>query len=236
MAIERPNRAMVVFAHPDDEIGCAGTVAGWIKEGTEVCLVLCTNGDKGTEDLTVTPAQLAKTRAEEQRAAAEALGVKDLVMLGYPDGELEDTMEFRGKLVREIRRFRPDIVFTHAPVVLTRHNHRDHRMTGVVTLDAVYPYARDPWHFVEVTKAGFTPHKVGTVLLWGSDTPDVFMDITATIDQKIDAMMRHHSQFGRPNRDPNRQPGDFMREGAKRQGERAGFTYAESFTKLEFRV
>ncbi len=234
--IERPQRAMVVFAHPDDEIGCAGTIAGWTRQGTEVCLVLCTNGDKGTPDLEVLPEELAQIRAKEQRDAATTLGVNDLVMLGYPDGELEDTKEFRGRLVREIRRFRPEVIFTHAPIAITRHNHRDHRMTGVVTLDAVYPYARDSWHFVELTKAGFQPHKVGTVLLWGADNPNVFSDIGDTIDQKIQAMMCHHSQFGRPNRDPNRQLGDFMREGAKRQGERAGLQYAEAFAKLEFRL
>ncbi|MBI4312633.1 MAG: PIG-L family deacetylase [Chloroflexi bacterium] len=234
--VERPERAMVVFAHPDDEIGCAGTIASWTKQGTGVCLVLCTNGDKGTEDLEMTPDRLAQIRAKEQRDAATALGVSDLVMLGYPDGELEDTREFRGKLVREIRRFRPQVVFTHAPVAVTRHNHHDHRICGAVTLDAVYPYARDPWHYVELTRGGFQPHKVATVLLWGGDNPDVFFDITETLPTKVEAMMRHHSQFGRPNRDPNRQPGDFMREGARRQGERAGLQYAEAFSKLEFRV
>ncbi|MBI4202059.1 MAG: PIG-L family deacetylase [Chloroflexi bacterium] len=236
MTLERPERAMVVFAHPDDEIGCAGTVALWTGQGTEVCLVLCTNGDKGTEDMELPPQKLAEIRAEEQRNAATSLGVKDLVMLGYPDGELEDTREFRGKLVREIRRFRPQVIFTHAPVAVTRHNHRDHRMTGLVTMDAVYPYARDPWHFVELTRDGLAPHKVGAVYQWGSDTPTVFSDIGESIDRKVEAMLCHRSQFLRPNRDPNRSPGDFMKEGAKRQGERAGLQYAESFYKLEFRT
>ncbi|MBI2170428.1 MAG: PIG-L family deacetylase [Chloroflexi bacterium] len=234
--IERPQRAMVVFAHPDDEIGCAGTIAAWVKQGTEVCLVLCTNGNKGTEDLDMPPDQLAQVRAREQQDAAATLGVKDLVMLGYPDGGLEDTPEFRGKLVQEIRRFRPQVVLTHAPMTTLRHSHRDHRTTGAVALDAVFPYARDPWHYAELTKAGLQPHKVGTVLLWGSDNPDVFSDITETMDQKVQAMMCHRSQFARPNRDPNRQPGDFMREGARRQGERAGLQYAEAFHKLEFRT
>ncbi|MBI4340283.1 MAG: PIG-L family deacetylase [Chloroflexi bacterium] len=235
--VERPQRAMVIFAHPDDEIGCAGTIASWIKGGTEVCFVLCTNGDKGTEDLEMPPERLAVVRAQEQRNAATSIGVQDLVMLGYPDGGLEDTQEFRGRLVKEIRRFRPQVVFTHAPITQARHTHRDHRICGAVTLDAIFPYARDPWHYAEITRAGFQPHKVGTVLLWGSDNPEVFVDISDSVELKAQAMLCHRSQFvERPNRDPNRVPGDFIREGAKRMGERGGLPYAEGFQQLDFRT
>lgn len=235
--IERPERAMVVFAHPDDEIGCAGTIASWTGQGTEVALVLCTNGNKGTEDPEMTPDRLADLRAQEQRDAAAALGVHDLVMLGYDDGELEDTREFRGRLVREIRRFRPDTVLTHAPVTHNRHTHRDHRTCGSVALDAVFPYARDHWHFVEIAREGYQPHKVGTVLLWGTDEPDEFVDIAGDLETKIEAMLRHRSQFlDRPSRDPNRVPGDFIRENAKRIGERGGLEYAEAFKQLQFRI
>ena len=235
--IERPQRAMVIFAHPDDEIGCAGTIASWTQQGSEVALVLCTNGNKGTEDPEMTPERLAQIREQEQRNAAAALGVQDVVFLGYPDGELEDTREFRGKLVREIRRFRPQVVLTHAPMNRSRHAHRDHRACGGVTLDAVYPYARDPWHYAELTEAGFQPHKVGIVLLWGSEAPDEFIDISDALDIKTQAMLQHRSQFvDRPSRDPNREPGQFMREAAQRMGEQAGVPFAEGFQKIEFRV
>ena len=235
--IERPERALVSFAHPDDEIGCAGTISSWVKQGTSVCYVLCTNGNKGTEDPDMTPSRLAEIRSKEQQDAAAVLGVADLVMLEYDDGELEDTQEFRGKLVKEIRRFRPEVVLTHAPITQLRHTHRDHRICGSVTLDAVFPYARDPWHFSEITRDGYEPHKVKTVLLWGSDEPEIFVDIRDAIEQKVNAMLQHRSQFlDRPNRDPNRVPGDFIRDGARRMGERAGLDYAEGFKKLEFRT
>jgi LmbE family N-acetylglucosaminyl deacetylase len=111
-----PDRAMVIFAHPDDaEIGSGGVVARWVAAGCEVSYVLCTNGDSGTTDRTLTPEQLAKKRAEEQRAAADFMGVKHVVMLGYPDGELEDTREFLGDIVRAIRQYRPYTVFVHDP-------------------------------------------------------------------------------------------------------------------------
>src|SRR5206468_12173381 len=87
-----PNRAMVIFAHPDDaEIGSGGVIAKWVAAGCEVTYVLCTNGDSGTADRALSPADLAERRAVEQRAAADFMGVKHVVMLGYRDGELEDT-------------------------------------------------------------------------------------------------------------------------------------------------
>lgn len=235
--IERPQRAMAIFAHPDDEIACAGTIAAWVQQGTQVAYVVCTNGDKGTEDMEMRPEALATTREQEQRGAAAVLGVQELVFLRHGDGELEDTREFRGELVREIRRFRPQVVLTPAPFSRSRHSHRDHRVCGAVTLDAVFPYARDPWHYSELTRAGFLPHKVGLVLLWGSDSPDEFVDIGETMELKTRAMLQHRSQFvDRPRREPNREPGEFMRQAAKRAGEQAGLPLAEAFQKMEFRL
>ena len=234
--IDRPARAMVVTAHPDDEIGCAGTVALWTGEGSEVAFVVCTNGNKGTEDPEMTPERLAKIREEEQRNACRELGVEDVVFLGYPDGELEDTRQLRMEIVREIRRFRPEVVFTHSPLNSLRHTHRDHRMCGTATLDAIFPYARDPLHFAELTQQGFQPHKVGTALLWSSSTPNEYVDISRTVEQKRQAMLQHRSQFvDRRSRDPNTEPAWFVVEGAKRLGEQAGMEYAEAFHKLTFR-
>ena len=235
--IQQPERAMVIFAHPDDEIACAGTIASWTRQGTEVAYVVCTNGDKGTEDRDMAPERLAQIREQEQRDAAAVLGVQEVVFLGYPDGELEDTCEFRGKLVLEIRRFHPQVVLTHAPTNRSRHTHRDHRICGTVTLDAIFPYARGPWHYPELTRAGFQPHKVGLVLLWGSEDHDELTDISDILDIKTQAMLCHRSQFlDRPGRDPGQQPGQFMRERAKQMGERAGVPFADAFQKIAFRT
>jgi LmbE family N-acetylglucosaminyl deacetylase len=138
-----PERAMVIFAHPDDaEIGSGGVIARWIAAGCEVTYVLCTNGGAGTADRSFTPAELAERRASEQRAAASFIGVKHVVMLGYPDGGLEPTREFLGDVVRAIRAYRPHTVFTHDPFRMQGFQHRDHRAVGITTQDAVYPYAR----------------------------------------------------------------------------------------------
>ncbi|MDE2802589.1 MAG: PIG-L family deacetylase, partial [Chloroflexota bacterium] len=144
-------------------------------------------------------------------------------------GGLEDTREFRGQLVEAIRRFKPDVVLTTEPYHRLQHAHRDHRMIGVVAQDACFPYARDIHHFPEHRAAGLEPHKVGVILFWGSEDPDVFCDVTETVDQKIEALAKHASQFG------GRNPGDFSRARVKQNGERVGVEYAEIFRRVTFR-
>src|SRR5260370_8503653 len=135
-----PERAMVVFAHPDDaEIGSGGVVAKWIAAGCEVTYVLCTNGDAGTAERSLTPAALAARRAEEQRAAADFMRVKHVVMLGYPDGFLDETREFLGDIVRAIRQYRPHTVFVHDPYRIRNFHHRDHRKPARTPPTAAHP-------------------------------------------------------------------------------------------------
>ena len=135
-------RVMVITPHPDDaEYGVAGTVARWTREGNDVIYVVCTNGDKGTNDATMKPEVLARIREQEQLAAAKLLGVREVIFLHYPDQALEDTPKFRKEIVRLIRMYQPGTVVTTDPY--RRYIwHRDHRITGQATLDAVFPYAR----------------------------------------------------------------------------------------------
>lgn len=225
-----PPRALVVTPHPDDaEGGCGGAIARWIREGTKVCYVVCTDGRYGTSDLDMQPDRLAAIREAEQTEAARVLGVHDVVFLRHADGELEDDRTFRGELVREIRRFRPDVVLTTEPHRFTSHQHRDHRMAGQVTLDACFPFARDPYHFGEHLEEGLQPHKVGTVLLWGSIEPQVFVDITDSIDLKVMSLIQHESQVG------GRSTGHWIRQRAQEVGRMAGMLYAEGFRRIDFR-
>jgi len=226
-----PERALVIAAHPDDpEFGAAGTLALWTRQGWEVFYVICTRGDKGTTDPTMTPERLAPLREAEQRAAAQLLGVKEVVFLGYPDGGLEDTPELRQQLVRYIRYYRPRAVFTSDPLPhMQRIWHRDHRIVGQVTLDAVFPYARDRLHFPELLAEGLEPHKVAEVYLWGSEAANTYLDITATIDLKIQALRCHASQVNNRPEDI----GDRIRERAAEAGQHIGAAYAEAFRHLE---
>ena len=189
-------QVMVITPHPDDaEYGVAGTVVRWVSQAKEIVYVVCTNGDKGTSDTSVKPEELAKTREEEQIAAANLLGVREVIFLRHPDQGLEDTPEFRKEIVRLIRMYRPETVVTADPY--RRYIwHRDHRMTGQVTLDAIFPSARDVFSYPDLTKEGLDPHKVKEVLLWGTEDVNYRSNITETFDVKLSALQCHKSQVG----------------------------------------
>jgi LmbE family N-acetylglucosaminyl deacetylase len=229
-----PERAMVVFAHPDDaEIGSGGVVARWIAAGCEVTYVLCTNGDAGTAERSLTPAALAARRADEQRAAADFMRVKHVVMLGYPDGFLEDTREFLGDVVRALRQYRPHTVFVHDPYRIHNFQHRDHRKAGLTTTDAVYPYARDHLHFAEqITREGLAPHKVRELWYWGADEPNVIVDVTDSIERQIAALVRHESQMPGFNVGAGQTIGERLKKGAAALAEGHGFRYGAVFRRL----
>ncbi len=227
-----PFYAMVVSPHPDDaELGAAGTVARWIRESKEVVYVICTDGSKGTGDRDMKPETLAKIREAEQREAAQVLGVGEVVFLRYPDQSLEDTPEFRKDLVREIRRYRPEVVVTTDPY--RRYLwHRDHRITGQVVLDAVFPFARDHLAYPDLLKEGLEPHKVKEMLFWGADEIDYRSDISDTFELKVAALRCHKSQVGQF------EPAEWMEWLRRRNREMAegeSFELAEAFHRVEVR-
>jgi LmbE family N-acetylglucosaminyl deacetylase len=229
-----PDSAMVIFAHPDDaEIGSGGVVAKWAAAGCEVTYVLCTNGDSGTADRSLTPDELARRRANEQRAAADFMGVQNVVMLGYPDGELEDTREFLGNIVHALRRYRPHTVFVHDPYRMNGFQHRDHRKAGIATTDAVYPFARDHLHFPEhITRDGLEPHKVRELWYWGMDEPNVIVDVTDSIDRQIAALVRHESQMPGFNVGAGESIGQRVKRNAADHATGYDFEYGAVFRRL----
>ena len=229
-----PRSMMVVTPHPDDaEGGCGGTMAKWAKgAGTEVVVVLCTNGDKGTSDRDLAPAELAAIREREQQDASDILGVKEVVFLRYPDGTLENNRDFLGRLVREIRRHHPEVLFCMDPYRTTSHTHRDHRMSGQTALDAAFSYAWSYLHFPEqIEQEGLTPHKVREAFLWGAEEPDVFIDVDGFLQLKSDSLAAHASQMQR--RTPQERL-ERIQERASRNAELVGLTYAEGFRRIRF--
>ena len=223
---------MVVTPHPDDaEYGVAGTVARWTREGKNVIYVVCTNGDKGTSDANVKPDKLARIRGREQMAAARLLGVREVTFLRHPDQSLEDTPGFRKEIVRLIRIYRPETVVTADPY--RRYIwHRDHRITGQVTLDAVFPYARDSLAYPDLLQEGLEPHKVREVLLWASEEPNYRCDITDTFDIKLAALRCHKSQVG-DDLSPDLRKWLVQRAKDNAQGE--DYELAEAFHRVEIR-
>ena len=222
-------RALVVMAHPDDaEFGCGGTLAKLVNNGMELAYVVCTNGNKGSNDLTMTSDRLAVIRESEQRGACSVIGATGVTFLGYGDGELEASVELIGKIVREIRKFKPDIVICQDPW-RARHNHRDHRNAGQATFDAVYPYAREHLHFPEQLEAGLETHKVLEIYATMTENPDVIVDISDSIHHKINALKEHKSQIGDPDALEERILSNTS-ELAKSQG----LEYAEGFRRHTF--
>jgi len=190
---------------------------------------VCTNGDKGTSDPNMKPDELVRIREEEQLAAAKLVGVREVIFLRYPDQGLEDTPEFRKDIVRLIRMYRPDTVVTVDPY--RRYIwHRDHRITGQVVLDAVFPYARDFLSYPDLMEQGLQPHKVKEVLLWASEDPNYRSDITDTFDIKLAALRCHKSQIGD---NPSPEMEERMRQRYRMQAEGEDYELAEAFHRVE---
>ncbi len=219
-----PHSAMVIVAHPDDaEFTMAGTVAAWIQAGCQVTYVVCTDGNAGSHEPGMTREKLAQIRRAEQRAACETLGVREVVFLGYDDGLLQPTLDLRRDLVHAIRQYRPEVVLTSDPTrffASDRYiNHPDHRAAGQAALDAIAPASAMPLLWPETG----TPHRVHRVYVYGNDQPNIWVDVTGTIDQKIAALKQHSSQMG------DWDPTDRIKGWNAEVGKEKGLAFAESF-------
>jgi LmbE family N-acetylglucosaminyl deacetylase len=224
-------RAMVIFAHPDDgEFGSAGTTALWAQQGVEVTYVVATDGSKGSSDPEMTPEHLSEIRYTEQREAARILSVKHVEFLGFEDGVLEPTIELRKAATAAIRRFQPDVCIIQNPnrsfQMSAFAQHPDHLACAEASMAAIYPCARDRMTFPELLKEGLDPHAVSEVWVVGTLEADHFVDISSTIDLKVQALKAHGSQVG------GRPVEEFVPERARSIGEEHGMKYAEAFKRL----
>lgn len=222
-----PERVLVIAAHPDDiEFGVAGSVARWKAAGAEVTYCVITDGSAGSNEPGVDPDELARRREAEQRAAANALGVTDVRLLGYRDGTLEPTIALRRALTRIVREVRPDRVVAQDPTVVfveDRYvNHPDHRAAGEAAVYAVFPSAVTRPIFPELLDEGFEPHQVRELYLMLTLNPTHAVDITDVMDRKLEALMRHASQV-------DEEAGDWIREMNAELGRLAGVGYAEAY-------
>lgn len=227
---ERPERALIIAAHPDDaDFGIAGTIARWVRAGTVARMVCCTSGDAGADDAATDPLELARQREEEQRAAARVVGYERVTFLHRPDGALANDLALREQLVREIRAFRPDAVLAMDPEVVILDNsfiqHTDHRTAAMAAIDAVYPAARNAMAFPHLAlDEDLAPHSVNTVLLFFSQQPTVWVDISDTIELKLAALREHAGQLRKPQELEER-----IRQWAADDGRRIDRQAGESF-------
>ena len=226
---ETPGVVLAVYAHPDDaDVGCGGTLARWAKAGSSVHLVVCTDGGKGTTDPEAVPARLAAERAGELEESSALIGLSSVDNLGFPDGELADSEDFRRTLVQRVRALRPEMVCGHDPTAIffgrDYFNHRDHRVAGAALLDAVAPASALPHYFPDAGPA----HRVSEVLLSGTLEPDEWVDVTDTIEIKAAAVECHRTQFA----GQSGWAGEAVRRRAAEEGRRVGVGYAEGFRRL----
>ncbi len=223
-----PFRILVIAAHPDDiEFGVAGSVARWAAEGAHVTYCIITDGSAGSNEPDVDLVELVRRRQEEQRAAAAVVGVHDVRFLGYTDGVLQPTLELRRALTQLIRETRPYRVVCQDPTTYYVGdgyiNHPDHRAAGEAALYAVFPSAETRPIFSDLPMEGFAPHHVSEVYLTlAPDASNLVVDISDTMERKIEALLCHRSQLGP-------EVADWIREWATEIGKPAGYTYGEAF-------
>lgn len=215
-------RILIVVAHPDDlDFGCAGSTAAWTAADHNVIYCLVTDGEAGGFDEAVSRSEMARIRRKEQTAAAGVVGVTELHFLGFPDGRVEAGLDLRRAISRTIRQTKPDRVVTQSPERdLSRiyPSHPDHLAVGEATLCAVYPDARNPFAFPELlADEGLRPHTVPELWIMGGPQADTFVDITETVERKIEALLSHESQMQDPDGMPER-----IREWGRSSAEAAG--------------
>jgi LmbE family N-acetylglucosaminyl deacetylase len=219
-----PERALIIFAHPDDaENHCGGTIASWKAGSAWIGYVMVTSGNRGTHDLSRSPDDLARQREEEQRAAATILNIDQLDFLRYNDGEIHAVPSLRTELAALIRHYRPDTICTHDPWQ-PYQVHIDHRALGTAVIDALC-MARDHLYLPGLTAAGLAAHSPKHLLLWEAGWPDYYHDITGSFEQKRAAVACHQSLLG--ERSPQWEAKYTQRE--RTAGEHIGVPYAEAF-------
>jgi LmbE family N-acetylglucosaminyl deacetylase len=231
-------RALVVFAHPDDaEFLCGGTVALWARDGTEVAYVCATDGSAGWNGPDLERQEIADIRQREMRAAADVLGVSAVRFLGYVDGSLEVGLGLRRDVTREVRRHRPDVIVTFDPSRLwfgrSYVQHPDHRAIGQAVLDVVACDAPTRPQFPELLEEGMEPFEVPA--LWLATEPreaDRLVDIGETIDLKVKALRAHASQLENMGEDDIDAR---MRKWASEVGKGTDIEYAEAFRSFDLR-
>lgn len=225
-----PKRALFIFAHPDDmEFSVAGTAAKWHKQGSELFLLVLTDGAAGCQSpyKSLGREDLILIRQKEQIESGEIVGIRECIFLDGQDGLLSPTLEMRKEIVRIIREVKPDTVVCEDPRNFFSSdsyiNHPDHRAAGILALESVFPASENDLLYPDFNILGLVGHKVNYVYISTANSPNCYIDIAETLDHKIRALKRHISQVSEKDIEKD------IIASAEWQGRKVGLPYAESF-------
>jgi LmbE family N-acetylglucosaminyl deacetylase len=225
-------RVLVITAHPDDvDFGAGGTIAQWTAKGIAVSYYICTNGDQGGVDPSISREEMKQIRQREQRAAGQVLGVSDINFLNYRDGWLEPTITLRKDIVRAIRTVRPQRMLIQSPERNWNRlgaSHPDHLAAGEAAIQAIYPDSGNRFAFEDLLHdEKLEPWEIKEAWVFMSEKVDHVVDITETFEKKLAAIKSHVSQTAH-----NEELDERIRDWGLRNGEEAGLPagrFAESF-------
>ncbi len=194
-------KILVVSPHPDDDtFTSGGTLALLAENGNDIRILIYTNDNAGSNDPEMTKERLAAIRKAEEEEACRILGIpiENITWLDYDDGMLEyvDRRELTKQVAREIRRHRPDAVFSVDPGAPYEQWHKsDHRSGAFITVDAMRAAS---WrlYFPELEEAGFAHWSVPVAFFYYSAQPNYTVDVTGVAKLKAEAAAAHVSQFG----------------------------------------
>ncbi|KON27603.1 hypothetical protein AC481_04270 [miscellaneous Crenarchaeota group archaeon SMTZ-80] len=243
----KPLNIVAIFAHPDDvTFFSAGTLAKWAEEGHNIYALCCTNGNLGTLRTDLTKEDVAKMREKELKEANIILGIKETILLNYPDGGFIPGQELREKLIYFIRKLRADRVMTFDPWV-PYEVHPDHVVVGRMASEAG-AFAAFPLLYSNHIKGDIKPYSCSEVWFMGllGHYPNSFVDISSTIEKKVEAALKFEAtltllaRFFAPDIDPaNVSPEDLkklskyanqlLRSIASTIGKKANIKAAEAF-------
>jgi len=216
-------RVLAVGAHPDDlELLCGGTLAKYAQQGHHVTMAVATNGDVGS--MTLPKEEIAAVRKAEAEAAAAVIGA-DFVWMGYPDEFLFSREDTRLAFINLMRRARPDVVITHAPV----DYHPDHRTTGGICWDirvmTTVPNIKTEYPVCEQIPEVFYMDTIAGI----GFQPEQYVDISASFELKRKMLAAHKSQSGWLEAQYGMTYLEFVEYVARFRGLQCGVKYAECF-------
>lgn len=215
---------LLVGCHPDDlEIACGGTIAKYTQMGHKVFMCCTASGNMGHK--VIQPAKLAMIRQEEAKKSAKVLGaelillnVDDLLVNSHDEGTTD-------KMIDVIRYTKPDFIITHGP----EDYMRDHVETGNLVFNA--SFAASITHRITKYEAydAIPPMMYMDTLAGMNFIPTEYVDISDTIDQKLEALACHDTQIAWMKEHDKIDFLDFVKTCSKYRGLQSGIAFAEGF-------